>query len=121
MSPDRVIAQARDAIRDRLREAESITETRLGVTRIYRSAHRRCMAQDWIKPEIGFPCDEEGEPDIEEATRLLMLTEELRMSKGTAIKLRLALEEVGIHCDPWLERLDSVSARVRIFRKWQTL
>ncbi|MFI5688615.1 hypothetical protein [Streptomyces sp. NPDC051636] len=100
-------------------DIDSITTTRGGVTNMYREAHMRCLAEDWMT-EGNAPRNSDRDVDSQDALSQIMQTRRVRMSRGIAMKLRLALEQVGIHCDPWLERLDSASASVRIYRKWQT-
>ncbi|WP_431993309.1 hypothetical protein [Streptomyces albogriseolus] len=118
MPSDRALTHTRDAIRNRLLDRDSITTTRSGVTDMYREAHTRCLAEDWMT-ESNLPRDSRGDVTSEEMLVHIMRTRRVRMSRGIAMKLRLMLEEIGIHSDPWLERLDSASASVRIYRKWQ--
>ncbi|MER6077013.1 hypothetical protein [Streptomyces sp. NPDC001833] len=118
MPSNRALTHTRDAIRNRLLDIDSITMTRRGVTDIYREAHTRCLAEDWLA-ESNLPRDSRGDVTFDEMLVHVTRTRRVRMSIGIAMKLRLTLEEIGIHCDPWLERLDSASASVRFYRKWQ--
>jgi hypothetical protein len=97
-------------ISKRLAEVASITLSRAEVTAVWRAGAMRCFAEEW---KANPPTEIDGDRFMVQIRRF----GRLRMSKGTAMRLTLALSEQGIGCAPPLERLVSMSHEVRIHHK----
>lgn len=106
MPVDRRIAIAVQSIRELLVDTEAAVVRRRKLTEIWRKADLTCLAQAWKEnPPVA-----EGRDLMAEA----MKTQRARLSRGQALELQLALEDVGIHCEPPLRRLSSMSDTVRL-------
>ncbi|WP_327342770.1 hypothetical protein [Streptomyces europaeiscabiei] len=119
MPVDPRVPLAVDDIRGRLANTDSTVLTRRELTKIWRSAEGRCLIESW-KNE-GFLTGEAEQPNRagHDVVAEYMKSQRVRLSKGQAMELQLALEEAGIHCEPALGRLASMTAVVRIYRKWR--
>lgn len=111
MSGDRRTAGAVEMICELLADTEAVVLPRRKLTEIWRKADVASLAKAWM-----------ADPPVAEDRDLLaevMQTQRGRLSKGQAMELQLTLEDVGIHCEPPLGRLSSMSDTVRIYRKWR--
>ncbi|MDT0440151.1 MULTISPECIES: hypothetical protein [Streptomyces] len=109
MPIDPRVPLAVDDIRRRLADTDSISLPRRELTKVWRHADALRLFESW----------KHDPPDERDAWAEMMKPLRARLSRGRAMELQLALEEAGIHCDPALGRLTSMTAVVRIYRKWR--
>ncbi|TQK44362.1 hypothetical protein FBY35_5864 [Streptomyces sp. SLBN-118] len=120
MPVDARVPLAVDDIRGRLADTDSVSVflPRRELTKIWRRAEGLCLFESWKNdPRMTGEAEPPDEP--RDVLAEWMKSQRARLSKGQAMELQLALEEAGIHCEPALGRLVSMTAVVRIYRRWR--
>ncbi|MFD9905694.1 hypothetical protein [Streptomyces sp. NPDC059063] len=110
MSENDHLRLAVNLVHERIAEAAEFTATRRELTGIWRDAAARLVFDSW---RTSPP------PDGEAAFAEWKGAQRLRLSTRRLMRLRLALEGVGVHCEPSLERLSDGTDTARIYRMWR--